>query len=203
MSEGKFITLEGGEGLGKSTNLAFVKASLERRGIRVVATREPGGTAMGEQVRGILLGDGPIAPIAELLLVFAARAQHLEQVIKPALAEGAWVVSDRFTDASYAYQGGGRGIARQAIARLESLVQQELRPDLTLLFDAPVEVGLARARSRGAADRFEVEDPSFFERIRAAYLEQAGMAPERIRLIDAGRSLAEVQRQIETCLEDL
>ncbi|MBS1213164.1 MAG: thymidylate kinase [Proteobacteria bacterium] len=200
MTKGKFITLEGGEGTGKSTNLAFVKDCLEAIGQRVVVTREPGGTAMGEQVRSILLGNGTVAPAAELLLVFAARAQHVEQVIKPALAAGDWVVCDRFTDASYAYQGGGRGIDREVIAALEAFVQLGLQPDLTLLFDAPVEVGMTRARRRGAADRFETEDSAFFERIRAAYLEQFRRFPQRIRLVDASRPLEEVQAQIETLI---
>lgn len=203
MSRGRFITLEGGEGVGKSTNLAFVKDCLEGLGHRVVLTREPGGTAMGEQVRSILLEHGTVVPTAELLLVFAARAQHLEQVIKPALAAGSWVVSDRFTDASYAYQGGGRGIDNEAIGHLERLVQDGLQPDLTLLFDAPAAIGLARARRRGATDRFEAEDLGFFERIRAAYLERAKSAPRRIRLIDASLPLDEVQAQIRALIDEL
>ncbi|WP_045224237.1 dTMP kinase [Methyloterricola oryzae] len=203
MSKGKFITLEGGEGLGKSTNLAFVKECLERRGRRVIVTREPGGTPLGEQVRAILLGDGQVSPPTELLLVFAARAQHVQDVIRPALENGDWVVSDRFTDASYAYQGGGRGIDAAVIASLERYVQQELEPDLTLLFDAPVEVGLARAKRRGAADRFESEDLDFFRRIREAYLARARSVPQRIRLIDASQALPAVQDQILRCIEAL
>ncbi len=203
MSKGKFITLEGGEGLGKSTNLAFVKECLERRGRRVIVTREPGGTPLGEQVRAILLGDGQVSPATELLLVFAARAQHVQDVIRPALEHGDWVVSDRFTDASYAYQGGGRGIDAEVIASLERYVQQELEPDLTLLFDAPVEVGLARAKRRGAADRFESEDLDFFRRIREAYLTRARSVPRRIRLIDASQPLPAVQDQILRCIEAL
>jgi dTMP kinase len=203
MSKGKFITLEGGEGLGKSTNLAFVKECLERRGKRVIVTREPGGTPLGERVRALLLGDGQVSPTAELLLVFAARAQHVDDVIRPALENGDWVVSDRFTDASYAYQGGGRGIDAAVIASLERYVQQELEPDLTLLFDAPVEVGLARAKRRGATDRFESEDLDFFRRIREAYLTRARSVPQRIRLIDASQPLPAVQDQILRCIEEL
>jgi len=203
MSKGKFITLEGGDGLGKSTNLAFVKECLERRGRRVIVTREPGGTPLGEQVRAILLGDGQVSPATELLLVFAARAQHVQDVIRPALENGDWVVSDRFTDASYAYQGGGRGIDADVIASLERYVQQELEPDLTLLFDAPVEVGLARAKRRGSADRFESEDLDFFRRIREAYLARALSVPQRIRLIDASQALPAVQDQILRCIEAL
>lgn len=203
MSKGKFITLEGGEGLGKSTNLAFVKECLERRGKRVTVTREPGGTPLGERVRALLLGDGQVSPTAELLLVFAARAQHVDDVIRPALEKGDWVVSDRFTDASYAYQGGGRGIDAAVIANLERYVQRELEPDLTLLFDAPVEIGLARAKRRGAADRFESEDLDFFRRIREAYLARARSVPQRIRVIDAAQPLPAVQDQILRCIEAL
>jgi dTMP kinase len=201
MTNGKFITLEGGEGVGKTTNLEFVRNFLEGRGKKPVVTREPGGTRMGEQIRSILLADHSISAEAELLLVFAARAQHLNEVISPALAEGLWVLSDRFTDASYAYQGGGRGIAPSFIRELERRVQHRLQPDLTLLFDAPVEVGMARARNRGAADRFEAETRTFFERVRGAYLSRAARYPERIKIIDANRPLPIIQEEIAAHLE--
>jgi dTMP kinase len=203
MNKGKFVTLEGGEGVGKSTNLEFVRHFLERRGRKVIVTREPGGTRLGEQVRSILLADGAISPQTELLLLFAARAQHLSEVILPALAEGTWVVSDRFTDASYAYQGGGRGIDRNFIEMLEQRVQHPLQPDLTLLFDAPVEIGMMRAKKRGPSDRFEAETVAFFERVREAYLDRAGRFPQRIRIIDASHPLPVVQSEIAARLEAL
>ncbi len=203
MTKGQFITLEGGEGVGKSTNLAAVVQFLEARGQRVVATREPGGTALGEKIRAIFLGEGEIAPEAELLLVFAARAQHLRDVIEPALASGAWVVCDRFTDASYAYQGGGRGIAWEFIRSLETQVQQGCVPDLTLLLDAPVGVGMARAKRRGPADRLEAETLAFFERVRGAYLRLAGEFPQRIKLVDAAQPLDAVQAAILSHLQNL
>jgi len=201
MTNAKFITLEGGEGVGKTTNLEFVRQFLESRGKRLVVTREPGGTRVGEQIRSILLGDHSISADAELLLMFAARAQHLSEVIFPALASGMWVLSDRFTDASYAYQGGGRGIDPSFIGELELRVQHQLQPDLTLLFDAPVEVGMARARKRGASDRFEAETLAFFERVRGAYLARAGRFPERIKNIDANRPLSVIQDEIAAHLE--
>jgi len=200
---GRFITLEGGEGGGKSTNLAYVAAWLERSGIRVRVTREPGGTPLGEGVRALLLNPDyrGMDADAELLLVFAARAEHLNRVIKPALAAGEWVVCDRFTDATYAYQGGGRGIDDQRIGQLEGWVQGGLRPDLTLLFDIPVEEGMARAGRRGGLDRFEQEQRAFFERVRQAYLKRSAAEPRRYRIIDASPDLAEVQRQIDRALE--
>ena len=201
MNRGCFITLEGGEGVGKSTNLGFVCAFLENKGLRVVATREPGGTALGEKIRAIFLGEGGVAPEAELLLVFAARAQHLREVIEPALASGAWVVSDRFTDASHAYQGGGRGVDRDFIRGLEAWVQQGRSPDLTLLFDAPVETGMARARKRGPADRLEAEAWAFFERVRAAYLRIAADFPARVKTVDAARPLSEVRPALAAHLQ--
>jgi dTMP kinase len=196
---GRFITLEGGEGVGKSTNLEFMRRHLEAAGKTVIVTREPGGTPLGERIRGLLLdhGDGTMSGEAELLLVFAARAEHLSRVIRPALAEGKWVLCDRFTDASYAYQGGGRGIALERIADLEAWVQGDLRPDLTVLLDAPVAVGMARAgRREGAADRFEREELGFFERVRQSYRDQAQRFPERYRVIDASQSLTAVQDRI-------
>lgn len=201
MTDGKLITLEGGEGVGKTTNLEFARQFLESRGKRLVVTREPGGTRVGEQIRSILLGDGAISAETELLLMFAARAQHLDEVIFPALAAGLWVLSDRFTDASYAYQGGGRGIDPAFIAGLEQRVQRQLQPDLTLLFDAPVEVGMARVRKRGACDRFEAETLAFFERVRRAYLARAERFPERIKIIDASRPIPAVQDEIAAHLE--
>ncbi len=205
MQPGKFLTIEGTEGVGKSTNLAFVRDWLQARGIEVVVTREPGGTPLAEEIRNLLLAKRaePVDEAAELLLVFAARAQHLTQLIKPALARGAWVLSDRFTDATYAYQGGGRGLSRTVIAELEQLVQGQLRPDLTLILDIEVEQGLARARARGELDRFESETLAFFERVRAAYKDRQMSAPARYALIDAGQPLAQVQADINACLERL
>lgn len=205
MQRGKFLTIEGTEGVGKSTNLAFVRNWLSRRGIEVIVTREPGGTPLAEEIRSLLLSkrDEAVDETAELLLVFAARAQHLAQVIIPALARGAWVLSDRFTDATYAYQGGGRGLSKSTIAQLEQLVQGDLRPDLTLILDIEVELGLNRARQRGELDRFESEAIVFFERVRAAYRQRAEMAPERYALIDAGKTLEAVQREIDQVLTRL
>lgn len=200
---GKFITLEGGEGVGKTTNLAFIEARLRAAGIDVRVTREPGGTPLGEDIRGLLLGhrhEG-MASDTELLLMFAARAEHLDKVIRPALAAGLWVLCDRFTDATYAYQGGGRGIAWEHIAQLEQWVQGELRPDLTLLLDVPISVGLQRAGDRSAPDRFEREQSVFFERVRAAYLEQAQLEPRRYRIIDAAQPLDAVQRALGNVLD--
>ena len=199
----RFITLEGGEGVGKTTNLDFIEHYLRSRGIDVLRTREPGGTPMGEGVRDLLLQSGTMDRWAELLLVFAARAQHISEVIRPALAAGQWVLSDRFTDASHAYQGGGRGLDPVVIEQLETWVQQGLQPDLTLLLDAPVELGMARARRRGQTDRFEAERLEFFENVRAAYLARAERFPERIRRVDASGSLAEVQARIALHLEAL
>lgn len=205
MQSGKFLTMEGTEGVGKSTNLAFVRAWLEVRGIELIVTREPGGTPLAEEIRNLLLAKRtePVDETAELLLVFAARAQHLAQVIKPALARGAWVLSDRFTDATYAYQGGGRGLSLAIIEQLENLVQQQLRPDLTLVLDIDVQKGLERASQRAELDRFESESLAFFERVRAAYHSRAAMAPERYTLIDAGQSLERVQQDIAARLEQL
>lgn len=202
---GLFITLEGPEGAGKSTNREYLAKLLGAHGVEVVLTREPGGTPLAEKIREILLApsDEPMAVDTELLLMFAARAQHLAEVIRPALARGAVVLCDRFTDATYAYQGGGRGVDVARIAVLEQFVQGELRPDLTLLFDLPVEVGLARAASRGRLDRFEEEGRAFFEAVRSCYLARSESAPERYRLIDAAQALPSVQRQLDILLPQL
>lgn len=205
MIRGKFITLEGGEGVGKSTNLAFIKDYLEQHDLTVVVTREPGGTQLAEKIRELLLDNQSeaISEQAELLMMFAARAQHIKHVIEPALASGKWVLCDRFTDATYAYQGGGRNMKISTIEWLENLVQGPLRPDLTLLLDAPVEIGIARARERGAFDRFESEKVSFFESVRRAYLLQAELHPERIKLIKANQPLSDVQRAIADTIRTL
>jgi dTMP kinase len=194
---GRFITLEGIEGAGKSTHIAHLSAFLSASGIQVVTTREPGGSPVAERIRGLLIDpeNTGMDETAELLLMFAARAEHLAKTIRPALASGIWVLCDRFTDATYAYQGGGRGLDPARIALLETLVQGELRPDLTLLFDLPPELGLARARRRGAADRFESETSGFFEAVRAVYLERAHANPGRYRLIDAAALLPVVSAQ--------
>ncbi|UTW05089.1 dTMP kinase [Amphritea atlantica] len=203
MSTGRFITLEGTEGVGKSTNLRFIESVLQQHQIRYQLTREPGGTPLAEQVRELLLAnrDEDVADDAELLLVFAARAQHLEQVIRPTLAEGRWVLCDRFTDATFAYQGGGRGLSKVMIGQLETMVQRGLQPDLTILLDLPVDIGLARARQRGDLDRFENERMAFFEQVRDAYLERAAADPERFAVIDASGTLEQVQQQIAAVLE--
>lgn len=202
---GLFITLEGPEGAGKSTNREYLAERLREQGVDVLLTREPGGTPLAERIRELLLdpSDEPMAADTELLLVFAARAQHLQQVIRPALAKGSVVLCDRFTDATYAYQGGGRGLSIERIAQLEQFVQDELRPNLTLIFDLPVEVGLARAAARGRLDRFEQEGRGFFEAVRQAYLQRAAQAPQRYRVLDAGQSLAQVQADIDTLLPSL
>lgn len=201
---GFFITLEGGEGAGKSTNLAYIRQWLVRAGREVVVTREPGGTEPGERVRDILLHSKQlqITPECEMLLMFAARAEHIAKVIRPALAEGKVVLCDRFTDATYAYQGGGRGLSAARIATVEKWVQGDLHPDLTLLLDVPVEAGRTRAGQRGEPDRFELEDNVFFTRVRETYLARAQAEPVRIRIIDAGRSLEQVQQQIAVVLEE-
>lgn len=205
MIRGKFITLEGGEGVGKTTNLVFIKNYLQQHNIPVVVTREPGGTALAEKIRYLLLENGSelISEHAELLLIFAARAQHIKHVIEPSLAQGKWVLCDRFTDATYAYQGGGRNMRISTIEWLENLVQGALRPDLTLLLDAPVEIGIERASKRGVFDRFEAEKISFFESVRRAYLLQAELYPERIKLIKANQSLIDVQRAIVNVISTL
>ncbi len=197
-TRGKFITLEGTEGVGKSTNLQFIQQFLEQRGLPLLVTREPGGTPLAEQIRELLLAkrQEQVNELAELLLVFAARAQHFHTVIQPALEKGTWVLCDRFTDATYAYQGGGRGLSLDCISTLETLVQGEQRPDLTIILDVDVEVGLGRAGERGEADRFESEAVEFFERVRAAYRTRASQAPEHYVTVDAGVPLDKVQHQL-------
>jgi dTMP kinase len=193
-----FITVEGGEGVGKSTNIATLEGWLQTQGIDYCLTREPGGTPLAEKIRDLLLGIDaePLAPASELLLVFAARAQHLEHVIKPALQRGQWVLCDRFTDSTYAYQGGGRGLPGAHIAQLEQQVQNGLSPDLTLLLDAPVKVGLERARRRGELDRFESQQFAFFERVRDCYLQRAAAEPARFRVVNTNRPLAEIGAEL-------
>lgn len=202
---GLFITLEGPEGAGKSTNREYLADRLRAHGIDVVLTREPGGTPLAERIRELLLApsDEPMNADTELLLVFAARAQHLAEVIRPALARGAVVLCDRFTDATYAYQGGGRGLSQERIATLENFVQGDLRPDLTLVFDLPVEIGLARATARGRLDRFEQEGRTFFDAVRSTYLERAAASPERYRLVNAALSLSDVQQSLDGLLPEL
>lgn len=199
---GKFITLEGGEGVGKSTNQAFIAESLRSAGVTLLETREPGGTALGEALRELLLSADGAAPtaMAELLILFAARAQHLERVIEPALAEGRWVLCDRFTDATFAYQGYGRNMPLDVITSLEALVQRGRMPDLTILLDVDPEIGMGRARARGALDRFEREDIAFFSAVRAGYLHRAELEPDRFRVIDAGQDLQGVQAGITAVL---
>lgn len=201
--QARFITLEGGEGVGKTTNLTFIEQYLRGHGLEVIRTREPGGTPLGEKVRSLLLDSTHMDSRAELLLVFAARTQHIADVIRPALDAGHWVLCDRFTDASYAYQGGGRGIESSVIGFLERWVQQGVQPDLTLLLDASPDVGLARARNRGTADRFELEQLSFFENVRQAYLDRAAAQPQRIKRVDASGSLEEVQDELARHLDHL
>jgi dTMP kinase len=199
---GKFVTVEGIEGVGKSTNLAYIRGLIEAAGIDVLMTREPGGTPLGEAIRGLLLDPkyADMNPDCELQLMFAARAEHLDKVILPALRQGKWVLCDRFTDATFAYQGGGRGIAADKIARLEQWVQGDFRPDLTLLLDVPVAIGLRRAGRRGAPDRFEQERIGFFERVRRAYLDLATTHDRRYRVIDANQSLDRVRQQLDQVL---
>ena len=202
---GLFITFEGPEGGGKSTNLGVFARALSDAGCEPLITREPGGTPIAERIREVLLShhDEPMESDAELLLVFAARAQHLNSLIRPALAQGRVVISDRFTDATYAYQGGGRGIDKDRISVLENWVQGVLRPDLTLVFDLPVELGMERARARSQLDRFEVEEMTFFEAVRRTYLERAAVSPERYRIIDASGSLNEVREAMQPVIAEV
>lgn len=203
--KGRFITFEGVEGAGKSTQLAFAANFLRATGRQVLVTREPGGTPLAERIRDCLLAtaDEPMAATTELLLVFAARAQHLAEKIMPALERGTWVLCDRFTDATYAYQGAGRGLSLEVINQLEMLVQGELRPDATLLFDIAVVEGLARAGKRAVLDRIESEDQAFFERIRTHYLQRAAAHPTRFHLLDGSACEAAVSDQVKVVLRQL
>lgn len=205
MKRGNFITFEGTEGVGKSTQLKHAEDWLRSRGIDVVVTREPGGTPLAENIRELLLAprEEPVDDVTELLLIFAARAQHLNTLILPQLKAGRWVLCDRFTDATYAYQGGGRGVSRKQIAILENLVQDALRPDHVILLDAPVEVGMSRARKRGELDRFERETVAFFERIRDTYRERAVCWPERYHVLDAAQSLEAVSDNLSRTLQSI
>ncbi len=200
---GKFITIEGSEGVGKSSNIAFIEDYLRAAGKEVLLTREPGGTVLGEAIRTLLLDadNRSMCSDTELLLMFAARAQHLDEVIRPALEADKWVICDRFTDATYAYQGGGRGIPESRIAILEQWVQNDLQPDLTLLLDMPVAAGLERASKRSTPDRFEQEKLAFFERVREAYLARAKKYAARFRVINAEPALLQVEAQIRKILD--
>lgn len=205
MTPGRLITLEGGEGAGKTTAVAVVRSWLEARGRTVCLTREPGGTDTAERVRAILLDpdSGDLDPMTELLLMFAARSENLVRIIRPALTRGEDVICDRFTDASRAYQGAGRGLGREPVDQLAKLVHDRLWPDLTLLLDVPVAVGLERVGRRGKRrDRFEQTEVDFLDRVRHSYLDQAQREPERFAIIDASRSLEAVRDQIMTCLEE-
>lgn len=205
MVRGKFITLEGGEGVGKSTCMGFVLDELQQRGFTACSTREPGGTALGETLRGVLLDPaiGNISDSAELLLMFAARAEHISRVIEPALAAGQWVVSDRFTDATYAYQGGGRKIDLERIGIIEQWVQGSLQADLTLLLDTPVDVGLCRVAKRGALDRFEREGRCFFDSVRRMYLQRAKRFPQRFQVINADQDIDTVDALVRLQVQRL
>lgn len=202
MTPGKFITLEGVDGAGKSTHLDFVATWLRQQGREVIVTREPGGTPLGETLRELLL-HRDMAADTELLLMFAARQEHLAALILPALARGVWVVSDRFTDASYAYQCGGRGIAVERVAALEAWVQLGFQPNMTLLFDVTSEVAAARRSAARVADRFEREADSFFNRVRNAYLDRARAEPARIQVVDASRNIDHIQIEIAQLLQEL
>ena len=203
MNRGIFITIEGVEGVGKSTNIEFIKQYLGNLNIDYLVTREPGGTLLAENIRDLLLSIGDDSPVelCELLLIFSARAQHIEKVIEPALKGGTWIICDRFTDATYAYQGGGRGMNAKLISELETMVQGSLRPDLTIILDLDPETGLSRARNRGELDRFEKEHVDFFMKVREVYLQIATNYPERCAVINAGNELDEVSRDIELLLK--
>lgn len=204
MSRGKFITLEGMDGAGKTTHLEWLRGKMAARGIALTVTREPGGTPLGEALRKLLLDNhDPRHPDTEALLMFAARREHIAQVIEPALAGGHWVLCDRFTDATYAYQAGGSGMGWERVAELERWVQGALQPDLTLYFDLDPAVGQARARQAREPDRFEREKQAFYERVRAAYLRRAAEHPRRIRVIDAARTIAEIQLELEDVITSI
>lgn len=205
VNKGLFISFEGVEGAGKTTNISFVAEKIRKAGHQILLTREPGGTTTGEAIRNILISRElpEMHQITELLLMFAARSEHIHRKILPALEQGTWVLCDRFTDASYAYQGAGRGIELEKIKMLEDLVQGSLRPDITFLFDLDANIGLARAQSRGETDRFEQQHIDFFNRVRAQYLKIAKIEPQRFRLIEAQFDLKHVQRQITQKLDEI
>ena len=202
MNKAKFITFEGVDGAGKSTHLAWFAGALRQRGFDVLLTREPGGTPMGERLREILLNQ-PMHAETEALLMFAARLEHVEQVIKPALQRGTWVVSDRFSDASFAYQGGGRGVPLEKLEQLERWVHADLQPNLTLLFDIPIEVARQRLSNNATLDRFEQEQGSFFEKVRQAYLDRYRKTPQRFALIDASQTLDQVKASLQEIVSSL
>jgi len=203
MTKPLFITLEGSEGVGKTSNMEFIKSMLNEKNIDYIETREPGGTPLGEALREMLLGENfkGMSDDTELLLMFAARAEHVAKVIKPALDAGKWVLCDRFTDATYAYQGGGRQLDVARIEGLENWVLGDLRPDLTILLDAPIEIGRARAGKRSEPDRFEQERDAFFNRVRSTYLARAKAEPDRIKVVDASVDLPAVQQQIKLLID--
>ncbi len=205
MKQGKFITIDGVEGAGKSTQIEYICSYLQKKSIEVVRTREPGGTDLGEKIRALLLGveTGAMHSDTELLLMFSARNEHIQNKIKPAIAEGKWVVSDRFTDASFAYQGGGRSLDLSRIEALENWVQGEFRPDLTLLLDLSVDIGMKRIEARSAKDRIELEERAFFERVRQVFIDRSQQFPERIKLVDASVQIDQVSQQIHSYLEQL
>jgi dTMP kinase len=205
MERGKFITIDGVEGAGKSTQIEFICEYLKAEGINVILTREPGGTDIGEKIRTLLLSNstGKMHADTELMLMFAARNEHIQNKIMPALKQGDWVLSDRFTDASYAYQGGGRGLDVERIAQLEQWVLQDFTPDMTLLLDVPVEIGMSRVESRGKKDRIELEATDFFNRVRQAYIDRSEQFPERIKLIDSSQTVEHTKQQIKVVLDSL
>ena len=200
IQQGRLITLEGGDGVGKTTHIELLETYLIAQGVSVLKTREPGGTAIGEALRKVLLQDQlECSAETELMVLFAARAQHLHTVLRPGIYRGQWILCDRFTDATFAYQGGGRGISVERISYLETFVQEDFQPDLTLLLDLPVEQGLARTTERGfRADRFEKQDFAFKERIRQSYLQRQNKFPERIKLVDARKSVDEIQTTLQS-----
>jgi len=200
-----FISIEGGEGAGKSTSIEYIKQKFEACGIECLVTREPGGTPMAEDIRQLLLQhrDEVVDPYTELLLMFASRRQHVQNVIRPALAAGKWVICDRFTDASFAYQGFGRGLDKDFISSLKRWVHGDLNPNMTILFDLDITIGMARAGKRSDFDRIETETMSFFERVRQGYLTQANAEPHRYRVVDASQPITDVERQLDRCLAPL
>jgi dTMP kinase len=205
MQRGKFITIDGVEGAGKSTQITFICDYLKAKGVNVILTREPGGTDVGEKIRTLLLSNstGKMHADTELMLMFAARNEHIQNKIMPALKQGDWVLSDRFTDASYAYQGGGRGLDVERIAQLEQWVLQDFTPDMTLLLDVPVEIGMSRVESRGKKDRIELEAKDFFNRVRQAYIDRSEQFPDRIKLIDSSQTVEHTKQQIKVILDSL